>query len=258
MRIGFNVLAVASLVAATACTSSEGGSFNPVTPSTTQARLRMINATSNLTAKFHAGPGTATALNSNLAATVSRCFLVNPADPQISILVSTAPTAVGAFADVPVTLPAQTFEAGKSYVLAIHHVNTTPSDVRVTVWDAEGGFTASGDSAGLRVFHAAPSVIGGAMDTYVNRNPASDTLLSNPAVRKIVSAQPIGTLSSYFNVLTGGSYQYRMTRAGITNATIINTSNTLQPGQNATVIIFPSATSLTATTAYRASTTQGC
>jgi hypothetical protein len=263
MRIGLNVLALSTLVAIAACNDNPKVTENTFTPDPTKARVRIMNATSNLVADV--GIGTEfLGVNSNFSSGNSRCIEVDPANPQIVVEVGTGVRGVTtptASTRTPVTVAQTGFEANKTYFMAIYHPTAVVTDLATFKWEVGTGYETLGDSAGLRVFHAAPSA--GAINTYINLPavaPAVEPVAST--MTPTVSAQAVGTLSNYFTVVSGKTYQYRMFRLPVTatSTAAVNSTNTIQPDELATVVIYPAsgATGLTATTGYRASTTGGC
>lgn len=248
MRFALKALSVALMAAAVACGDTNDETFNPLVPDPTKARIRMFNAT-NTALTFAANSEPAVALNSNLGYAGSRCFNVDPANPGLSIVTTTAGT--------PLTLPTTpTLAAGKQYMLVAYNPTTTASNISTIMWDVdEPAFTAHADSAGLRVFNAAPTA-GAGIDLYLNTpavSPAPEPALTS-SIRRVTNL-PVGTLGAFFNATANASYQYRVTRTGVTSATLLNTTNTLVKGENSTLIIGLPASG---TTTVRGTTTGGC
>ena len=212
--------------------------FKPVIKATvtnlalTNATVRLVNAsdsTLNLLQNAVALTG-----STNLGfGTGSACSSVNAQTPALTVTAGSS-TALAGFAP--------TLTAGHSFSLVAYPI--TSAGVQFATLSNE--FTPSTGQTGLRVFNATSGTT--SYDVYV-------TAAGAPLAAPTVSNVTVGGSGSAFVSVPAGTQEIRVTTAGSTSVLVDLTSQTLNAGQNITVVIAPPAKG---TTTLRAFLAAGC
>ena len=246
MRSGTYLFAAVSLVAAVAACSKEPGvTVTEFVPSATMARVRVLNAT-NTTLELSTPAGEWAGINKNIRFGVSRCFELEP---------NTAPLVRDSLSQTLFTGIPSAFEAGKTYSLIIYSTTAAPAapTYAYTALEQNTFVPPTPDSAGIRFLHVGAGQSN--VDIYMNI-PNAAAVPPLTAANRIAQNVPFASVTNYFPIKGNVNYQVRITRPGITNATLIDQTYQAVMGESNTALLgMPSAT---ATTTFRQSTAGGC
>jgi hypothetical protein len=244
MRSGTKLLVAFSLAASVAACSKEASTvITEFTPSSTLARVRVLNTT-NTTLEMSSPAGEWAGINRNIRHGVSRCFELAP---------STAPLVRDSATQTELTGLPTNFEAGKSYALLIYRPTTTATTYSYLSWETDS-YIPPVDSGGFRVLNASPNA--GGVDVYVNI-PNAAAVPAMTAANRVATNVPLATAMNYLNLRGGTSYQVRITRTGSTTTanTLIDGTATVIEGESMTYVLGIPAVGATA---HRSFTAGGC
>jgi hypothetical protein len=246
MRSGSYLLVAVSLLATVAaCNKVADPVVTEFEPSSTLARVRVVNAT-NTTFDMSANGTEWIGHNLNIRHGVSRCFEVAP---------GSAPVVRDSATKTSVTGLPTTFEAGKSYALLIYQTSTSATAPHsYLAWETDS-YIPPTDSGGLRFLNASPNA-GTGVDVYLNI-PNSTAVPPMNAANRVATNVPLSTATNYLNLPSDVTYQVRITRTGSTTSanTLIDGTTWVLAGESSTYILgIPSLTS----TAFRSAAIGGC
>jgi hypothetical protein len=246
MRSRSHLFVAVSLIAAlAACSKDPAIVTTPYEPSATLARVRILNTT-NTTLEYSSPDAEWAGINKNIRFGVSRCIELAP---------NTAPLVRDSATQTALTGLPTTFEAGKTYSLIIYSTTAAPAapTYAFTSLEQNAYVPPSADSGGIRFAHLGAGQA--LVDVYMNI-PNAAAVPPLTAANRIAQNVPFASVTNFFPVKGNVNYQVRITRNGITNATLVDQSYQAVMGESSTVVL--GMGTVAAPTTLRQSTAGGC